>query len=100
MATNISVGARLYSQVCNGQFMVTKCSGSEEVHCGGAPMSESEVSSGSPDSSFAGGSLIGKRYVNADGSLELLCVKAGEGSLSEGSEALNLKDAKPLPSSD
>jgi hypothetical protein len=30
----------------------------------------------------------------------LLCVKAGQGSLSIAGAALQLKDAKPLPSSD
>ena len=47
-----------------------------------------------------GGSLLGKRYVNAAGNLELLCVKPGDGSLAADGESLVLKEAKPLPSSD
>ena len=43
---------------------------------------------------------IGKRYGDEDLGIELLCTKAGEGSLSIGDERLHLKDAKPLPSSD
>ena len=49
---------------------------------------------------FAQGTRIGKRYVDADGKTELLCVKAGQGSLAIAGVALQTKDAKPLPSSD
>lgn len=50
--------------------------------------------------SFSGGTQMGKRYVDADGTLELLCVKAGAGSLSLDGVALTTKEAKSLPSSD
>jgi hypothetical protein len=49
---------------------------------------------------FADGTKIGKRYVDAAGTIELLCVKAGQGSLSIAGQALKVKDAKPLPASD
>ena len=52
------------------------------------------------DLKFAQGTRIGKRYVDADGKTELLCVKAGQGSLTIAGVALQTKDAKPLPSSD
>jgi hypothetical protein len=48
----------------------------------------------------AAGTVLGKRYVDDEGSLEVLCTKAGAGSLSVDSRPLTLKDAKPLPSSD
>jgi hypothetical protein len=43
---------------------------------------------------------MGKRYVDADGAYELLCVKPGKGSLAVNGVALVIKDAKPLPASD
>ena len=43
---------------------------------------------------------MGKRYVTEDESLELLCTKPGAGSLAAGEAPLNVKGAKPLPSSD
>ena len=52
------------------------------------------------DPAFAGGTLLGKRYVDKDGTVELLCVKAGQGALAIDGVALQTKDAKPLPSSD
>ena len=49
---------------------------------------------------FDKGTLLGKRYVNEAGDLEILATKAGESSLSVGDEPLEIKAAKPLPSSD
>ena len=76
--------------------------GEVDVRCGGAPMLALGVpkSGGAVDTRFAGGTQIGKRYVNAAGDLELLCTKPGPGSLSVGDTPLALKEAKPLPSSD
>lgn len=44
--------------------------------------------------------LPGKRYTDEAETFELLCTKAGKGSLSLAGEPLVLKAAKPLPSSD
>ena len=41
-----------------------------------------------------------KRYVNGDGSVEVLCLKPGDGSLSVGDDKLAVKDAKKLPKTD
>jgi hypothetical protein len=46
------------------------------------------------------GTLLGKRYVHEASGLELLCVKAGAGTLSVDHEPLPLKRAKQLPASD
>ena len=43
---------------------------------------------------------LGKRYVDEDSGLEVLCVKPGTGSLHVDGRSLVLKGAKPLPSSD
>jgi hypothetical protein len=44
--------------------------------------------------------LIGKRYVDASDSLELLCTYSGKGELSCDGVPMTLKSAKPLPASD
>jgi hypothetical protein len=46
------------------------------------------------------GVLLGKRYVDEESGLELLCIKAGPGGLSCDGRALTIQSAKPLPSSD
>jgi hypothetical protein len=93
-------GSKLKSTVCDTEVMVIRGSGLV-VECGGAPMAEDKpAASGEVNPAFAEGTKIGKRYVDAAGTVELLCVKAGKGSLSIGGVALQTKDAKPLPSSD
>lgn len=93
-------GTKLKSAVCDTEVMVIK--GTDAVvECGGAPMAEEKPAAGGDlDSAFADGTQMGKRYVDADGTVELLCVKAGKGSLSIGGVALTTKEAKTLPSSD
>ena len=93
-------GTKLKSAVCDTEVMVIR-SAAVVVECGGAPMVEERPAErGTIKPGFAQGTLIGKRYVDAAGSLELLCVKPGRGSLSIGGVPLQLKDAKPLPASD
>ena len=55
---------------------------------------------GSPDAAASEGSQLGKRYVDDDDALEILCTKPGDGSLGVGGTLLGLKEAKPLPASD
>lgn len=97
-------GTRMRSAVCKTEVMVIAAPGDDiELSCGGAPMignTESPTDGASPAAGADGGTLLGKRYVNAAATVELLCVKPGDGSLSIGGEALVLKEAKPLPSSD
>lgn len=100
MAT-LSAGKRLKSAVCTTEIMVIAAPDVDvDICCGGAAMGEGIENGGAVDPEHAAGTAIGKRYVNGDGSLEVLCVKAGGGSLSVGSEALNVKDAKKLPKTD
>ncbi len=92
--------SKLKSSVCISEVMVIRGSGLV-VECGGAPMAEdSPAEKGAPSADFSAGTQMGKRYVDEAGNVELLCVKAGTGSLSIDGKALQLKDAKPLPSSD
>lgn len=93
-------GTKLKSAVCDTEVMVIKGS-NVVVECGGAPMVEERPAERAPvDPAFAEGTKIGKRYVDEAGTVELLCVKAGQGSLAIGGVPLKLKDAKPLPASD
>ena len=93
-------GTRLKSAACDTEVMVIKC-GEGTIECGGAPMGEAKPAEPAAMSAdHSGGTLMGKRYVDAAGAYELLCVKPGKGSLSVDGEALVTKDAKPLPASD
>ena len=93
-------GTRLKSAVCDTEVMVIRC-GNGSIECGGAPMGEAKPAEAPALSAdFSGGTLMGKRYIDADGAYELLCVKPGKGSLSVDGVVLATKDAKPLPASD
>jgi hypothetical protein len=92
-------GTKLKSAVCDTEVMVIKA-GAGAVSCGGAPMAEDKGAGGEIDAAFAEGTKMGKRYVDEGGTIELLCVKAGKGSLALDGKALHPKDAKPLPASD
>ena len=100
----LKVGSRLKSAVCTTEVMVVAAPADDiDVRCGGAPMlvaGQNAPAGGSPDPAAAHGSALGKRYVSETGTLELLCVKPGPGSLAIGSKLLTLKEAKQLPSSD
>ncbi len=93
-------GSKLKSAVCDTEVMVIR--GTDGVvECGGQPMVDDKpADAGEPSPEFAEGTAMGKRYVDEAGTVELLCVKAGKGSLSLGGVALSIKDAKSLPSSD
>lgn len=93
-------GKKLKSAACETEVMVIR--GSDVVvECGGIPMGEERPASRAAiDPGFSEGTKIGKRYTDAAGAIELLCVKAGQGSLAIAGVALQPKDAKPLPSSD
>jgi hypothetical protein len=93
-------GTKLKSAVCDTEVMVIRGSG-VTVECGGAPMAEERpAGNAGMNPAHTAGTQIGKRYVDAAGTVELLCVKPGKGSLSIGGVALTTKDAKALPSSD
>jgi hypothetical protein len=97
-------GSRLRSAVDATEVVVVKPpAGPVDLRCGGHPMVALGSDGGAeatPSPDHAGGTLLGKRYVDADQTLEVLCTKPGDGSLSVGDEPLQIKEAKPLPASD
>jgi hypothetical protein len=99
----IKTGTRLKSQVCDTQVIVIKASDRlSDLRAGGAPMVEIATEGSSDavlDPNFAGGAVMGKRYVD-DAGAEVLVTKAGAGTLSVGDVPMSLKEAKPLPASD
>jgi hypothetical protein len=99
----IKNGTRLQSQVCDTQVIVVRAADSlDDIRAGGVPMVpiDGEKSADATlDPDFSAGNAMGKRYVDETGA-EVLVTKAGAGTLSIGTTALTLKEAKPLPASD
>jgi len=97
-------GTRLKSAVCDTEVIVVRGNASDlDVRCGGQSMLPTDAerpAGGTVAGDHASGTLLGKRYVDDAGDVELLCTKAGQGSLSVGDAPMSTKEAKPLPSSD
>ena len=73
------------------------------LKCGGNPMvdlKEEPAVGGAPAPDAMGGTQLGKRYVDEQTGLEVLCTKMGDGSLALDDRPLGLQGAKPLPPSD
>jgi hypothetical protein len=98
----LQVGQTLHSGVDDTTVIVIRApEGEVVVTCGGEPMAEAKPDAVSePHADAREGALLGKRYVEDALGLELLCTKAGDGTLAVDGAALPIKDAKPLPSSD
>jgi hypothetical protein len=75
-----------------------------ELTCGGAlmvdPKGPDAGATGTGDPGQTAGTQLGKRYASEELGVELLCTKAGTGTLAVSGTPLPLKAAKPLPASD
>jgi hypothetical protein len=100
----LKVGQTLASAVDTTAVIVVRAPKDEvALTCGGVDMvaGRSGLGDGSGiDDAHRGGALLGKRYVDEDAALEVLCTKAGDGALALDGRLLAVKSAKPLPSSD
>ncbi len=98
----IKPGLKLKSAVCDAEVMIIKPGSATTLTCGGVPMlAAGDTANGAEaNTEHMNGCQIGKRYITSDESLEVLCVKAGKGSLAADDEPLLQKDTKKLPSSD
>ncbi len=95
-------GARFQSTVCTTEVIVVKGAGDVDLTCGGVAMVAAGTGeiSGSPATDASAGTMLGKRYGNEAGTIELLATKAGDGSMAADGEALAIAQAKTLPASD
>lgn len=73
-----------------------------ELTCGGAAMVDAKAAATTGDlaADQRAGTQLGKRYADEARGVELLCTKAGSGTLALNGTALAIKAAKPLPASD
>lgn len=97
-------GTRWKSLVCETEVIVVRAPhGSVELGCGGAPMAARDESPDGEyllDPALSEGTSIGKRYADPAESIELLCMKAGRGTLTLNGVVLSPRAPKNLPSSD
>lgn len=103
MLQELKPGSRWVSAVDDTEVIVVKAGDpSLTLECGGHPMlavGSEKPADVKPDPELSGGTPVGKRFEHTSG-LEVLCTKAGAGTLSVNGDLLPLKESKPLPSSD
>jgi hypothetical protein len=103
-ATRLRPGDQLASTVCSTRVVVIRApEGQPLIACGGSPMAAAAAGAPAkpaPSGGAVAATLIGKRYTDAAGTLELLCTVSGAGALSCDGVPMTIKAAKPLPASD
>lgn len=98
-------GTQLASTVCATKVVVVRApaQGAPVIACGGSPMAAASgkpATPAAPSGDAANATLVGKRYVDDAGTIELLCVSSGTGELTCDGAPMTIKAAKPLPASD
>jgi len=95
-------GLKLSSAVCSTEVIIVAGSGDVDLTCGGVAMlgPGAEAGDASAVDGLTNGTMMGKRYCDEAGTVEVLCTKPGDGTVGIGDTALDLKEAKPLPASD
>ncbi|GAA2736573.1 hypothetical protein [Actinocorallia aurantiaca] len=100
----LRAGQQLVSAVDTTKMIVVRAPGEEvTVTCAGVAMHE--PTSAAPtgveaDPSQLGGVVLGKRYADDALGIELLCAKAGSGTVAVNGTPLEIQGAKALPASD
>jgi hypothetical protein len=103
MAVKFRAGLQLVSAVDSTAVIVVRAPAAEgTLTCGGVAMvpSGEPVAAASADPALLGGTKIGKRYVDEADTIQVLCTKAGQGTLALDGKPLAIQAAKPLPASD
>ncbi|MFW0785610.1 hypothetical protein AAFP35_13930 [Gordonia sp. CPCC 206044] len=98
----LRTGEQLASTGCTVKVVVVRApsDATPQITCGGAPLGPVAEVTQPPAGGAAPQTQIGKRYVNADDTVELLCTSSGSGELACDGTAMTLKAAKSLPASD
>jgi hypothetical protein len=99
--TDLTPGKRLRSTASDTEIIVVRPpTAPVELSCGGQPMTADLVAADAGESTAGNDTVLGKRYVDTDTGLEVLCTKAGPGVLSADGRQLTIKAPNALPASD
>jgi hypothetical protein len=105
-AMDLRPGSRWRSAVCDTEVVVVRApAGPVTFRIGGAgalPADAGRPASAKPDAARPGaeGTLLGKRYADEVTGLEVLCTKAGGGTITVDGRRATVRTARQLPASD
>jgi hypothetical protein len=98
---SLKPGTRLWSAVSAVSLVVVRPPSQEvTLTCGGAPMLDHEAPVGGAEPVTGEGPVIGKRYVDEQTGLQVLCTRGAPGVLAVDGRPLEMMSARPLPASD
>jgi hypothetical protein len=103
MAVKFRAGQQLVSAVDSTAVIIIRAPAGEcTLTCGGVAMAGADepVARADPDPLLMGGTQIGTRSVDEGDTIQVLCTKAGDGTLALDGKPLVIQAAKPLPASD
>jgi hypothetical protein len=104
MSITLKAGTKVFGAACLTEGIVVRAPKDPiELRIGGHPALTSAADRNADLTLVEGhdaGALMGKRYTDADDTLELLCTKAGKGGFAVGEVLCEVKGAKALPASD
>jgi hypothetical protein len=99
--TDLTPGKRLRSTASDTEIIVVRPpTAPVELLCGGQPMTANLATADAGAPTAENDTVLGKRYVDTDTGLEVLCTKAGPGVLSADGRQLTIKAPNALPASD
>lgn len=99
--TDLTPGKRLRSKVGDTEVIVVRPPATPvELSCARQPMTAILATGAAAQSSSESDTVLGKRYVDTDTGLEVLCTKAGPGALAADGRQLTIKPPTALPASD
>lgn len=109
---DLKPGSRWRSAVCDAEVVVVRppavpvtfrIGGTEALPAdAGLPASADagRLASAEPDAALAGGTMLGKRYADEVSGLEVLCTKAGTGTITVDGRRATVMTPRQLPASD
>jgi hypothetical protein len=107
---DLKPGSRWRSAVCDTEVVVVRApAGPVIFHIGGAEVFPADADQNrpsrdrgraQPDAALAGGTLLGKRYTDEATGLQVLCVKAGDGTITVDGRPAAVVAPRQLPASD
>ncbi|MDT5161637.1 MAG: hypothetical protein QOD59_3212 [Mycobacterium sp.] len=100
--TDLVPGKRLRSNVGDTEIIVVRSPATQvELSCGGQVMTPNlGTAAAATTSKDENDTVLGKRYVDSDTGLEVLCTKPGPGVLTADGRQLTIKAPTALPASD
>jgi hypothetical protein len=107
---DLKPGSRWRSAVCDTEVVVVRApAGPVAFRIGGTGACPADAGQdrprparggAQPDAALAGGTLLGKRYIDETSGLQVLCVKPGDGTITVDGREAAVMTPRQLPASD